>query len=232
MNPPCIYHPALAAVGPCVECGAPVCKHCAQIISNHVACPKCVETVRAKLGVPSEPTQPWPGLAAQLSPQGGHAMAPAAPAQAAPAGNPEDVLALDSTEKRRLTLAVGISLAIGIICSILILQIVYAAGADMASVGPVVGFAAMYVIAGVGVGLSFCKIADVGGEEIIAFIAAAIMLAGLIVGHIYYVCLYAFGHHDNFFTSIPAALGGMPVFHWVLVLVSLVACWATVKYQV
>lgn len=220
MNPPCIYHPALPAVGPCVECGAPVCKHCAQIISEHVCCPKCVPIVRSKLGIaaPATPPQQWT------------APGPSQPAQ--PAASAEEVLTLDSTEKRRLMVAAGVSLAIGIVFSVVIMQIVNAAAGDMGYVGPVTGLASIYVIYGVGVGFSFCKIADVGGEEIIAFVAAGIMVLSMIFGHIYYVCLYAVGHHDNFFSSLGPALAGMPVFHWILALVSLVVCWVTVKAQV
>jgi hypothetical protein len=129
---------------------------------------------------------------------------------------------MDEGDKRKFLLGLGVSFAIGLVGSLGIMQMLYAAG-----------YAGVYFygLLGLAVGYSLCKIADVDGSDVIAAIASGIMLVTMLIGHVMYIAEYA--HHTNqpFFAAIGPALSTIGPFQWMLVGISVVVCWVTVKFQ-
>lgn len=223
MSSSCFYHPGTQAGATCVQCGMAICQNCTRNVSGASACARCASAVAARQPAPArisgslgytEPASPaaYPGYGGGLDPQ---SRAAVAKANMADAGDVVKGLALGTL--------------IAIIGSILVLKIRFFAH---------FGLSWLYVGVGYGTGYGIYTFTRRGSAGL-ATAAVAIMVLGLLVGHLVYTqdminLLQTEGRLPpgfNVITGFVPVLQSFNLMHWVCIAIGLGACYRGVEQQ-
>lgn len=220
MPNPCYYHPAVAAAGTCVQCGTPGCGECLTQIGDKLACRRCAAAIQSRFG-----TEPVPPLSVRpLGPANDERRIAASGTRNYMTEAPDETLTPAKVIK-----GVALAAVVGVLGSIGIEKILFYSH---------FGFALLYLMLGLGVGLSLKAFTGRGGA-VMGLTAAAIMVVCMGVSHFVYAqdllnSAWASGNVSPGVTAaavFPAAMANLKFIHWIFVLGGIVVSFTTANQE-
>ena len=220
MPNPCYYHPAVAAAGTCVQCGAPGCGESLTQIGDKLACRRCAAAVQGKLGMEPIP----PPSVRPLGPAKDERRLAASGTRNYMAQMPEDTLT-----PSKFVMGIALAFVVGVLGAVGVEKVMFYSGH---------GIALLYVVLGFMVSASLWAFTRRGGQAL-ALTATGVLLVCLAVNHLVYAQdvlnqLRASGDLGPGVTLIdvlPVALGNLKFAHWLFVLGSVITCLVTANQE-
>ncbi len=224
MSNPCYYHTEVSAVGNCIQCGLPGCGECLEDVGGKMACRRCRGALKSRLAAQAAASAPpaAPPANVRFGPDPGYDPALGitppprrnyiAEAAAAEAAVPQSVRA------RRLLMGLGLAGLVGLLGALGIEKFAFATNLDITVV---------YLVLAALVAWSLRGVAGRGGIAT-GFLATGVMIVCLWFAHWLFVQDFVnkMGTGVSVSEAFPVVMSHLTGTHWMLVLCSVIACFA------
>jgi len=218
----CFYHPDSNASAACVQCGVPLCAHCANPVGEKAACPSCYSAVQSRV----QQTAVSEASAPSQSPVWSSGPALASPLTSS-ATQETYKRGVDSSFVAQTAGGLALGLVFGIIAAIVVFKVLFYAH---------FGISYLYIAIGYGIGFGIHKITHRGGP-LLAMLGVAIMIVSLLVGHLSYAAdlLQAAKAHGEVppgvtvFDIYGDTLKSFGFMHWICVVIGVGACYRAIN---